>query len=102
MHMAVLVDGRGSSAVERSDLRPSHPGDCPGMAFGHVARHTGRPEASAAGLLGRMQRTGRRRLAVTDGEGALVGLLCLDGSGPGFCSNEDVASRKRSHLVQMS
>jgi len=44
-----------------------------------------------------MQRTGRRRLAVVDGEGRLVGLLCLKASGSGFCSNEDVASRKRSH-----
>ena len=95
MHMALLVDGaRLVATVERSDLRPGLPGDLPAHAFGTLRGRTVRPEASAAGLLRRMQRSGRRRLAVTDGDGALLGLLCLNSSGRGFCTDDDVTSRR--------
>jgi len=43
-----------------------------------------------------MSRTGRRRLAVVDDGGVLVGLLCLKRTGRGFCSDLDVASRAAS------
>ncbi|MGW1564687.1 hypothetical protein ACWCQ1_51030 [Streptomyces sp. NPDC002144] len=36
---------------------------------------------------------GRRRLAVTDGCGRLLGLLCLKRSGNGYCSDEGIRAR---------
>ncbi len=39
---------------------------------------------------------GRRRLAVVDERGALLGLLCLKRRLTGFCSDADVAARGES------
>jgi hypothetical protein len=41
-----------------------------------------------------MRQQGRRRLAVVDADGALLGLLCLKASGDGFCSDDGIASRR--------
>ena len=40
-----------------------------------------------------MRSHGRRRLAVVDRSGHLLGLLCLKRSGRGFCSDAGVAAR---------
>ena len=40
-----------------------------------------------------------RRRAVVDGDGRLVGLLCLKRRGHGFCSDQDVASRRAGRVV---
>ena len=98
VHIALVVDGRRLvSAVERTDLERRLDPDLPALGAGTLDGRTVPPDALAAETLAGMQRTGRRRLAVVDGEGHLVGLLCLKARGHGFCSNEDVASRKRSH-----
>jgi hypothetical protein len=95
MHMALLVDGRRLVAtVERRDLRPELPDDLPAHAVGALRGRTVAHDASAAALLRFMQRTNRRRLAVIDRDGALLGLLCLKSSGGGFCSDEDVLNRR--------
>ena len=98
VHMALVVDGRRlMTIVERSDLERLLDPELPALLAGTLDGRTVPADASAIETLAGMQRTGRRRLAVVDGEGRLVGLLCLKASGSGFCSNEDVASRKRSH-----
>ncbi|GAA4557842.1 CBS domain-containing protein [Pseudonocardia xishanensis] len=40
-----------------------------------------------------MHTAGRRRLAVVDGDGRLLGLLCLKRSGAGFCSDAGIRAR---------
>jgi hypothetical protein len=43
-----------------------------------------------------MRQTGRRRLAVVDEDGTLLGLLCLKATGLGFCSDDAIAQRRRA------
>jgi predicted transcriptional regulator len=95
MHMALLVEqGRLIAAVERDDLRPELADDMAARCLGTIRGRTVHAEASIADALATMQESGRRRLAVTDSQGTLVGLLCLKESGRGFCSDEGVASRR--------
>ena len=95
IHMALLVDGaRLVATVERCDLHPGLPGDLPAYAVGTLRGRTVPPDASAAALLLSMRRANQRRVAVTDADGALFGLLCLKSNGRGFCSDDDVATRR--------
>jgi CBS domain-containing protein len=95
IHMALLVDGaRLVATVERRDLHPGLTDDLPAQAVGTLRGRTVPPDEPAAVLLGRMRRARRRRLAVTDEDGILVGLLCLTASGRGFCTDEGIASRR--------
>ena len=45
-----------------------------------------------------MSATSSRRLAVVDDDHRLLGLLCLKRSGSGFCSDDDVISRRRARI----
>ena len=95
IHMALLVDGaRLVATVERGDLHPGLTDDLPAQGVGTLRGRTVSPDAPAAALLGRMRRARRRRLAVTDADGILVGLLCLTSSGRGFCTDEGIARRR--------
>jgi CBS domain-containing protein len=97
VHMALLLDGRRLAAtVERPDVEPSVPDDTPGCSVGSLRGRTVAPEAPLADVFESMQAEGRRRLAVTNEDGELLGVLCLKASGLGFCSDADVESRKRS------
>ena len=40
-----------------------------------------------------LKQAGRRRLAVVDESGRLIGLLCLKRRSEGFCSNDNVTER---------
>jgi len=92
VHMALLVDGGFLvGTVERCDLASETPDDVP--AAGIATLH-GRTIASDVPLSA-VRTASRRRLAVTTVEGELVGLLCGKASGDGFCSDADVAARRR-------
>jgi hypothetical protein len=95
VHLALLVDGRRLiTTVERRDLDAPLPDELPAH---HVGRLGGRVVGARAPLdetLRRMRQQGRRRLAVVDADGALLGLLCLKASGDGFCSDDGIASRR--------
>jgi CBS domain-containing protein len=94
VHLALLVQGgRLLSTVERHDLPMDLDDSAPAWPAGTLVGRTIRPDASAAAAHERMRRSGRRRLAVIDDHGALLGLLCLKASGDGFCSDRDVANR---------
>jgi hypothetical protein len=61
----------------------------------------GRPKtlpsgASVADVHALLVRTGRRRLAVVDEEGRLLGLVCLKRRRTGYCTDAGVAERARS------
>ncbi|WP_366557278.1 CBS domain-containing protein [Pseudonocardia sp. SCN 73-27] len=88
VYRAVLI-----SVVERGDLV----GSADALLAAEVGRLTGRTvtEAADAGeLLRQMNESGRRRFAVVDDMGRLVGLLCRKRSGTGFCSDEGVRQRR--------
>jgi CBS domain-containing protein len=93
---ALLVVGAGVllAVVEQSDLADVPAGAC--------ARHHGRlsyrvvgPHEDMLATWTAMLADGRRRLAVVDEQGVLLGLLCLKRSGRGFCSQADVDARAR-------
>jgi CBS-domain-containing membrane protein len=95
VHMALVVDagGRLLTTIERDDLNEAMPGSTRACHIGTIARrvvasHHSLDYASAA-----LRRDRRRRLAVIDDSGRLLGLLCLKRRGDGFCSDEGVRQR---------
>jgi CBS domain-containing protein len=96
VHMALLVDdGRLVGTVERADLVPELPDELPAWAVASLEDRLTAAGAPLADAFQAMKRASRRRLALVDEDGNLAGLLCLKSSGDGFCSNEDVAGRRR-------
>jgi len=94
VHAMPVVDGATLLAVvERADLEDV-PDPTPAALVGRLADRTVAPDADLATTWAGMAAQGRRRLAVVDGHGRLVGMLCLKRSGRGFCSAADVASRE--------
>ncbi len=95
VHALLVVDGGVLLAVvEREDLE-GLPDPTPAALVGRLAERTVAPDADLAATWAGMAAQGRRRLAVVDDRGLLVGLLCLKRSGRGFCTPADVAARAR-------
>ena len=94
VHAAVLTDNRGVliTVLERADLAGADLSS-PAATSGTLAGRTVHPSAELGAAWIAMTREGRRRLAVVDDNGVLVGLLCLKHTGRGFCSDADVDSR---------
>lgn len=107
LRLLLLVrDGVLVGALDRDDLAGPA-----GQAPTTTAART--PAAALASLVGRtvgaaapldetreaMVRTGRRRLAVVDDDGRLLGLLCLKRSQDGFCTDEGVAELRRARAA---
>lgn len=104
VHLALIVeDGRLLTAIDRDDLPPDLPDDTPAREHGHLGGRTLPPHALLEPTLDLMRESGRGRVAVVDGRGMLIGLLCLKRSGNGFCSDADVRARaayqRLSHLA---
>ena len=96
VHIALLVeDGELVGAIERPDLAAASPDDAPASELATIEGRTIDADIALSDALTAMRLGGRRRLAVTNADGELLGLLCLKASGRGFCSDEDVASRRR-------
>lgn len=97
VHMALIVamDGLLVTTIERRDLAAALPGATPAGELGTLTGRTAGPadplDATTAALL----RAQRRRLAVVDDSGRLVGLLCLKKDGTGYCCDEGI--RERAH-----
>lgn len=95
VHALLVVDGRELLAVvERADLAFA----APGTSARDAGRLRGRTIGPSVNLVTawRLQRAARRRrLAVVDDAGDLLGLLCLKRSGLGFCTDADVLDRAR-------
>jgi hypothetical protein len=92
VHMALLVEGGVLvGTVERCDLASETPDDAPAAEIAALDGRTIAPDV----LLSSISPGSRRRLAVTTADGELVGLLCLKAGGDGFCSDADVAARRR-------
>jgi CBS domain-containing protein len=95
VHMALLVDdGLLLATVERPDLDSATDDRAPVLPLAKLQGRTISPHAPVAAARMNMLRSGRRRLAVTTQENALLGLLCLKRNGSGFCSDENVSTRR--------
>lgn len=96
VHMALIVsrDGRLLTALERSDLNDSVAPTAFAREFGTLDRRTILPSEDLAVATSKLLPEGRRRLAVVDEDGLLVGLLCLKQDGSGYCSDEGINQRR--------
>lgn len=99
---ALLVVDRGVllAVVERADL-VGRAAAAPVRWLGRLSGRTVTPAADAGTVRDAMAAAGRRRLAVVDDRGGLLGLLCLKRSGAGFCTDEGVRARaaaRRPHI----
>jgi CBS domain-containing protein len=87
---ALLADGgRFAGAIAPSELPDDAPATDPALRYTRVDVPTLGPDATMADALALMDSRGDHRLVVLDGDGdgaTLVGLLCLDRTGAGFCT----------------
>jgi CBS-domain-containing membrane protein len=95
VHMALIVasDGQLLTTIERADLSETIPGSIRACHLGTIARRVISPHQSLEYAMAALKSGRRRRLAVIDDSGRLLGLLCLKRHGDGFCSDEGVRHR---------
>lgn len=90
--LLVVDDGLLVAVVERDDLAGT-PDGTPAWLVGHLDGRCVRPGDDLDAVTATMAGGGRRRYAVVDDAGQLVGLLCRKRSGRGYCSDDGVAAR---------
>jgi CBS-domain-containing membrane protein len=94
VHMALIVaERRLITTIERSDLVVPFPGSTPAHHVGTLVGRTVSPDRPLDEVTAALKRSGRRRLAVVDGAGGLLGLLCLKRDRSGYCSDDGVRER---------
>lgn len=81
------------SVIDRLDVQPALPDTSCSAHLGKLHDRVIGPGEPLDDVQLRMISTGRRRLAVIDEDGRLLGLLCLKRSLAGFCSDREVAVR---------
>lgn len=93
VHLVLVVEeGRLAGTIERIDLVGA-PGSAPAVEHAVLGGRTIEPTVAAEDARLLLLARGRRRLAVVDEHGTLLGLLCLKRRLTGFCSDADVAAR---------
>jgi len=95
VHVALIVaaDGRLVTTIERSDLAAATSSFAPVAKLGTLIGRTAGPTDPLGAVTTTLLREGRRRLAIVDGSGRLLGLLCLKRDGTGYCSDEGIRER---------
>lgn len=94
VHMLLLTDrGRLVGTLVRGDVPDHAAGRDPALPYAVLEGRTVGPDLPADEARRLMLAEDRRRLAVVDGDGSLLGLLCLKRRLTGFCSDADVADR---------
>jgi hypothetical protein len=96
VHMALIVtpDRRLVTTIERPDLAASSVARTPAAELGTLTGRTADPAQALDGVTALLRRERRRRLAVIDGRGRLLGLLCLKRDGTGYCSDDTIRQRQ--------
>jgi CBS-domain-containing membrane protein len=95
VHMALIVapDGRLVTTIERPDLPAATSRSALAVRLGKLFGRTARPADPLGDATAALLREGRRRLAVVDDSGRLLGLLCLKKDGTGYCSDDGIRER---------
>ena len=93
MALIVAADGRLLTTIDRTDLVAAESDSAPVAQLGTLAGRTVGPSTRLSSATAQLLRERKRRLAVVDDHGRLVGLLCLKRDGTGFCTDEDVRAR---------
>lgn len=100
-HMILLVrDGVLLGTLTLGDLAVDAGGEALALSLGSLDGRTVPPDASLARTHRMMRERGIRRLAVVDGAGRLLGLLCLKHSLRGFCTDEGVAAMRAARTIR--
>ena len=104
LHMALIVapDGRLVTTIERPDLAAATSSSAPVTKLGTLIGRTAGPADPLAAATATLLREARRRLAVVDDSGRLLGLLCLKKDGTGYCSDEGIRERMRRSVTKLS
>lgn len=99
VHAALIVadNGRLMSVIERTDLEAACGATAPAWCFGRLEGRVIHPHADLEHTWQAMRSQGRRRLALIDDDGQVLGLLCLKRTGLGFCTDDDVCARQYPH-----
>jgi hypothetical protein len=96
MALIVTAERQLLTTIERPDL-PPHTGPSTLVTeLGTLAGRSVAPWDSLDVVTAILIRPGRRRLAVVDASGSLLGLLCLKRDLTGYCSDEGVHQRARA------
>lgn len=95
VHMALIVaaGGRLVTTIERPDLAATTSISVAAAKLGALIGRTAGPADPLDAATATLLREGRRRLAVVDDFGRLLGLLCLKRDGTGYCSDEGIRGR---------
>jgi CBS domain-containing protein len=93
--LIVAADGHLVTTIEREDLLRASSMFAPVAELGTLASRTARPSDSLALAIATLARKRRRRLAVVDDGGRLIGLLCLKRDRTGFCTDAGIRARQR-------
>ncbi|WP_158812348.1 CBS domain-containing protein [Streptomyces fulvoviolaceus] len=98
VHMALVVaaDGRLITTIERPDIHEAASHSAAVTEFGTLVGRTVPASYPLDAATSAMKNKARRRLAVVDDFGRLLGLLCLKRDGNGYCSNEGIRARAHS------
>jgi CBS domain-containing protein len=100
VHALLVVDsGQLLAVVKRVDLT-SASADTPAWRLGLLAGRVVDPDVDLDTAWRWMLAERRRRLAVVDNVGRLLGLLCLKRTGRGFCTDAGVLARARERRIQ--
>jgi CBS domain-containing protein len=101
VHLLLLTEsGRLVGTLVRSDLRDDLDGTDLALPHSRMAGRTVPADMPAEQARELLVTSGERRRAVVDGNGALLGLLCLKRRLTGFCSDADVAARAAERAAQ--
>jgi CBS-domain-containing membrane protein len=95
LHMALVVDldGRLITTIERPDIPETASNSAAVTEFGTLVGRTVQASYPLEAATTVMIFEARRRLAVVDDSGRLLGLLCLKRDGSGYCSDEGIRAR---------
>ena len=101
VHLVLLTEGRRLvGTVARDDLPEQASRAEPALPWARLDGRTVGPEASAEEVRLDLLRSGRRRFAVVDERGDLLGLVCLKQRRTGFCSDDEVAARAAARAAR--
>jgi hypothetical protein len=93
MALIVTPDGRLLTTIERADLAAATSNSAPVVKLGTLIGRTTGPAEPLDAATAALSRAGRCRLAVVDDSGRLLGLLCLNKDGTGYCSDASIRER---------
>jgi CBS-domain-containing membrane protein len=94
VHIALIVaEGRLITTIERPDLAAATSSSTPTAELGTLVGRTVGPSYPLDAAMAALTRERRRRLAVVDRFGRLLGLLCLKRDGKGCCTDVGIRAR---------